>query len=146
VRAQLYNELGGFDPNIFMYAEDTDLCKRIRDKDYAIGYAAKARVTHMFGQSSQGELRPRMVYENNRSRIYYFAKHEGEKTASKARSMMAAGAFLRAGIWSVISILSPSKHELAKNNAAGFVQIAKQTMATETHPAQIAVPEDVIGV
>jgi GT2 family glycosyltransferase len=96
VRSDVFNQLGGFDPAIFMYAEDTDLCRRIRDRGLEVGFIAGARFTHLHGQSSAGELRPRMVVEHNRSRIYYFAKHVGPIAACAGRALMVAGALLRA--------------------------------------------------
>jgi len=97
-RADTFNQLGGFDPAIFMYAEDTDLCRRIRDVGLEVGYISGARFTHLHGQSSTGELRPRMIVEHNRSRIYYFRKHAGPVAAAASRAIMVAGAILRAAI------------------------------------------------
>jgi len=31
IKKELYSKVGGFDENIFMYLEDTDLCKRISE-------------------------------------------------------------------------------------------------------------------
>ncbi len=124
VRADLYNELGGFDPRIFMYAEDTDLCKRIRDKGLAVAYVAGAKITHVHGQSSVGSLRPKMIFEHNRSRIYYFLKHDGPAVAGAARGWMVAGALLRAVLW-FGAALAGRKGALASGSA--FVTVAALT-------------------
>ncbi|HEY3328447.1 MAG TPA: glycosyltransferase family 2 protein [Capsulimonadaceae bacterium] len=124
VRADLFNQLGGFDPRIFMYAEDTDLSKRIRDRGLGIAYVASARVTHHHGQSSGGAIRPRMIFEHNRSRIYYFLKHESPAVATTARAIMVAGALLRGLLWLGASVTG---RRGALANASSFFVVAAQT-------------------
>lgn len=128
VRSTLFNELGGFDPAFHMYAEDTDLCKRIRDRGLRIGYVAGARFTHFHGQSSVGSLRPAMIVAHNISRIYYFRKHVNDSTASTARAIMVVGAVLRALIWSVLALaLRPGAASAAK----AFYEVARLTARAE---------------
>lgn len=98
VRADLFNSLNGFDPAIFMYAEDTELCLRIRSRGYQVAYFARARFVHLHGQSSAGELRPRMIAEHNISRMYFFAKRSGRPAAAAARAIMTFGALARAAL------------------------------------------------
>src|SRR5512141_1374128 len=38
VRKTVYDQVGGFDPNLFIYYEDVDWCKRIAEAGYAIYY------------------------------------------------------------------------------------------------------------
>jgi len=129
-RAELFNKLGGFDAAIFMYAEDTDLCKRIRGEGFEVGYIAGAKITHHHGKSSEGELRPRMIFEHNRSRIYYFNKHEGVLTAWVARCAMAAGAALRSILWRGAGALGRTSKATASRNASSFWKIAILTAKT----------------
>ncbi|MDR3710540.1 MAG: glycosyltransferase family 2 protein [Capsulimonadaceae bacterium] len=124
VRAGLFNELGGFDPAIYMYAEDTDLCKRIRERGLEIGYVAGAHITHYHGQSSVGSLRPAMIVEHNRARIYYFLKHSAAGVASAARLVMVAGALLRALIWSCAALAGRKE---AARAASSFLTVACAT-------------------
>ncbi len=128
VRGPLYNALGGFDPSIFMYAEDSDLCRRIRDRGLLVAYVASARFTHLHGQSSVGALRPRMIAEYNRSRIYYVAKHTRSRAAAiAARRWMVVGALLRAAVWAVIAVSGTHRDALPAQRAAGFVRVAVAT-------------------
>jgi GT2 family glycosyltransferase len=43
---ELYNRLGGFDSNIFAYAEDLDLCWRLRLAGYRIAYCPEVVLLH----------------------------------------------------------------------------------------------------
>jgi N-acetylglucosaminyl-diphospho-decaprenol L-rhamnosyltransferase len=45
-------ELGGFDEAYFMYAEDIDLCWRVRQAGWGVTYVPKAVVTHLRGLST----------------------------------------------------------------------------------------------
>ncbi|WP_210487537.1 glycosyltransferase family 2 protein [Microvirga antarctica] len=52
VRRALFLQLGGFDPHIFLFYEDDDLCRRIADSGAALVYVPQAVVRHGRGRSS----------------------------------------------------------------------------------------------
>lgn len=57
IRRELFHTLGGFDPNIFLFFEDDDLCRRVVDQGYPILYVHEAVVTHLRGKSSTPNLK-----------------------------------------------------------------------------------------
>ena len=57
VRRELWEKIGGFDENIFMYGEDVDLSWRVRAEGYTLRYVPKAVVNHYCYQSA-GEIKP----------------------------------------------------------------------------------------
>lgn len=73
VRTDVLRQAGPFDPVFGSYYEDYDLCRRIRDLGYKIGFATEARVRHFSGGSTTTEaqerrrmrqvIRNRMLYE-----------------------------------------------------------------------------------
>ncbi|MFL5034693.1 MAG: glycosyltransferase family 2 protein [Microvirga sp.] len=52
VRRDLFLRLGGFDPNIFLFYEDDDLCRRIADAGHALIHVHDAVARHARGASS----------------------------------------------------------------------------------------------
>lgn len=52
VRRKAFEALGGFDPHIFMYAEDVDLSWRIRKQGYKVKYVPKSSLMHYTYQSA----------------------------------------------------------------------------------------------
>ena len=46
IRRSVFDSLGGFDPNIFMYAEDVDLSWRVRSMGYKALYIPKVCIVH----------------------------------------------------------------------------------------------------
>jgi N-acetylglucosaminyl-diphospho-decaprenol L-rhamnosyltransferase len=70
-RRSTLDELGGFDEDYFMYAEDADLCWRARRAGWGVAYVPGAVVTHLRGVSTA--RRPyRMLLAHHRS-VYRFA-------------------------------------------------------------------------
>ena len=57
VRRSVFEEIGGFDESIFMYAEDVDLSWRIRAKNYTIHYLPGVVVNH-YAYQKAGEVKP----------------------------------------------------------------------------------------
>jgi N-acetylglucosaminyl-diphospho-decaprenol L-rhamnosyltransferase len=51
-RRSALEEVGGFDEAYFMYAEDMDLCWRLHDAGWGVGFAGAAAVTHVQGVST----------------------------------------------------------------------------------------------
>lgn len=52
LRADLLRDLGGLDESAFMYLEDMDLCRRIRDRGLRVRFVAGATATHTGGAST----------------------------------------------------------------------------------------------
>jgi hypothetical protein len=48
----LFEKLGGFDEQFFMYGEDLDLCWRVRESGMQVWYHPEIRVIHLKGRSS----------------------------------------------------------------------------------------------
>lgn len=57
VRREAFEQLGGFDETIFMYAEDVDLSWRLRLQGYRIRYLPQAAVLH-YAYRTAGEVKP----------------------------------------------------------------------------------------
>lgn len=57
IRRDVYEQIGGFDEQFFMYAEDVDLSWRVRASGYKLKYVPKAVIRHFCYQSA-GEVKP----------------------------------------------------------------------------------------
>ena len=55
-------EIDGFDNNFFMYFEDVDLCRRVRENDKKVVREPKAKVVHFGGQSVSSDFRRKKMY------------------------------------------------------------------------------------
>ncbi|MEK7236363.1 MAG: glycosyltransferase family 2 protein [Nitrospirota bacterium] len=74
VRRSLLQQLGGLDEAFFMYFEDVDLCRRLRQQGYRVRHVAEAEIVHFIGRSS-GRDRERLQLVWAFSRIRYVEKH-----------------------------------------------------------------------
>ena len=74
IRRQDLDEVGGFDPRFFMYAEDVDLCAAVRARGRLVLFSAEPEVVHLRGRSVASA--PAMVqHAYRRSQIAFYAKH-----------------------------------------------------------------------
>lgn len=70
-----YLEMGGLDPELFLFFNDVDLCRRLWKKGRRIRYLAEAEVVHHGGASTKGYSK--FVVTWFRNRIAYYRKHYG---------------------------------------------------------------------
>ena len=78
IRREVLDRVGVFDDNYFMYWEDTDLCKRIRDAGWQIWFLPEPQIMHFTGKGGGKrslKLRLFMMFAMHRSAYYYFLKH-----------------------------------------------------------------------
>lgn len=75
-RRAILEEVGAFDERFFMYAEDVDLCTRIREAGYRVLFTPDAEITHRRGLSAATNSE-RVYLESHLSRLYFYEKHYG---------------------------------------------------------------------
>ena len=75
-RRALFEQIGGFDPAIFLYHEDDDLALRLREHG-PLMYCAGARVMHLSGHGAPRKpaVAEFKAYHSARSRVYVLGKY-----------------------------------------------------------------------
>ena len=80
IRREAFMQAGGFDEGYFMYAEDVDLCDRLRKAGWKIIYQPDARMTHHAAGSTR-RAPYRMIRHHHFSLIRYaYNKSKGAPT------------------------------------------------------------------
>jgi N-acetylglucosaminyl-diphospho-decaprenol L-rhamnosyltransferase len=93
IRRSALAAVGGMDERFFLYCEDTDICKRLRDAGHDVRYEPAAIASHVGGQSgSRSALRPVLAA----SRVAYARKHSGRLAAGAERAAIAVGELVHA--------------------------------------------------
>ncbi|MFH1833041.1 MAG: glycosyltransferase family 2 protein [Candidatus Levyibacteriota bacterium] len=72
IRRDLLEKLNGFDEKIFMYMEDMELCYRIKENGFLVGFYPKAKILHKERGSSNREFAIVNIYQ---SLLYFSKKH-----------------------------------------------------------------------
>jgi len=81
--------VGGFDERFFLYEEDADLCRRLREAGWHVVFTPAAEVKHHLGRSmSKAPARARLEY--HRSHLLYYRKHNGPLSRAALRIHLAA--------------------------------------------------------
>jgi hypothetical protein len=89
VRREAYEEVGGLDEGFFMYSEELDWCRRIKEAGWDIVYLPTASVIHHEGKSSEQVVPARHIHFQS-SKVRYFAKHHGRFQAGIVRWFLLA--------------------------------------------------------
>lgn len=90
VRREACADVGLLDEQFFMYCEEIDWCRRIKQAGWQIMHVPGARVVHHGGRSTQ-QVAGRMFVELHRSRFRLFAKHCSRRYQWAARGIVAVG-------------------------------------------------------
>jgi GT2 family glycosyltransferase len=102
------DEVGGFDPHIFLYYEDTDLCYRIRYAGYVVRYVPVSTIIHLGGGSSRSSgLSARALSESIVSMRYFVRKHMGRGHACILTLAIGLSALAMWCIFALFGLLSP---------------------------------------
>ncbi|MEZ5016638.1 MAG: glycosyltransferase family 2 protein [Flavipsychrobacter sp.] len=75
VRADLYHKVGGLDKDLYAHMEEVDLCWRLKNAGYKIGYIGQSTVFHVGGSViSYGS--PQKLFYNFRNNLVLLLKNE----------------------------------------------------------------------
>ena len=94
-----------FDERFFLYAEDTELCRRLV-RHGRIVFVPDAVFGHALGASSE-TARWEAVARYNRGKELYFRIHHGRTSEAGCWLLDRMGALLRWAVWCVVALLRP---------------------------------------
>ena len=117
VRRQAALEVGGFDPNFFVYSDETDFCKRLSDAGWRILHVPSARAIHHDQMAQDAAGAERRIVEYHRNRDLYLRKHLGRTRAFLLRPVLAWPYLLRALAALVLPGHSPRRYWLHARQA-----------------------------
>ena len=75
MKKSLFNQLNGFDPDYFLYAEETDLCLRVRKAGHEIHVCLDVTVEHIGGASQRHEKIAAMRLKKQQGLYLFYQKH-----------------------------------------------------------------------
>jgi N-acetylglucosaminyl-diphospho-decaprenol L-rhamnosyltransferase len=84
--------VGGWDERYFLYSEEIDYQRRVRDAGFAIRFVASAVCTHIGGESN---VNPRLFALLTANRLRYFRRYHGRLETLLFRLALTVGAGLR---------------------------------------------------
>jgi GT2 family glycosyltransferase len=109
VRRSAGGEVGWLDPAFFVYSDEVDFCKRLRDAGWSVLYVPDAEAVH-HEQLSTGAGASRRIVEFSRNRDRYLRKHHGRFVAGMVRWLTAAAYLERALAALVLPGHSPRRY------------------------------------
>jgi N-acetylglucosaminyl-diphospho-decaprenol L-rhamnosyltransferase len=89
IRKDVFNQIGGFSDNYFMYSEDVDLCLKAVSAGFKNYYISKPKIVHYGGGSTK--IRKKNFFSDimiTESRMRYFRKYRGEVYSVTFRFMI----------------------------------------------------------
>lgn len=78
IRRETWEQVGDFDERFFAYQEDSDYCRRARQKGWKIMYVPISHIIHYGGEGGSKAQPIKSIYQWHRSYFLYYRKHFAE--------------------------------------------------------------------
>lgn len=78
IKKRIFLQVSGFDEKIFLYYEDLDLCKKVKEMKKKVIYYPDFKVLHLGGKSTDGKSSQKIEYF--KSQDYYYKKWFSKKS------------------------------------------------------------------
>lgn len=142
IRAEALAKVGFFDPAFFLYSEEVDLCRRIKNAGYEIWYWPDIVVIHVGGESSRqvkslemSSSGSQLIVWRMRSTLLYYRKHHGVSAwLAKWLELSLYGLSALRNRWS-----RDSRRKLRARRSESLIQCMRQAW-TDTRGGRISPP------
>jgi GT2 family glycosyltransferase len=135
VRRSVFERVGRFNPEYFMYCEDLDLCYRVQNAGLRNYYIGTATVIHHGGQSTNSQSDDQFSSLMMRESVLTFVRAtRGYLYASILRSATAFGAFCRLSLLAIAMIfaLSSSRRNSVSRAIVKWARVFRWAIGLET--------------
>lgn len=74
IRRDVFNKIGMFDENFFLFGEDADLCFRAREQGFKVKHVPKSEVLHKGGATIE-KIKSKQLFYGVRNKIWLIFRH-----------------------------------------------------------------------
>ncbi|HEY7120691.1 MAG TPA: glycosyltransferase family 2 protein [Tepidisphaeraceae bacterium] len=124
IRRDVYEATGGFDDRFFMYAEETDLCWRMRQSGKLL-FCPEAQIIHLVGESAKKATSNRL-FHINRALLKLFRKHHGVAYMVLANALMCLFYLVRVPLMKIGTLFGIGGQELNEKTRAYWQTLKEQ--------------------
>ncbi len=124
-RRDLWEKLGGLDEKYFMYIEDVDYCKRVREAGYRVVYTPYVEIIHYQGAGCAW-IGENALRNTKNSYLIYTKKFYGKCSIVFLRTGLCIVMFMRAIAFYFLSLFS--KSIIVKKKARAFMKVSFQLL------------------
>lgn len=133
IRRAILAHVGLLDEGFFMYAEDADLCYRVRKAGFGIHYLPDIQIIHHRGQSSGFEQRKQrgqrvntaLLVTLHRSKAHYLRKHYGSAQARIYGLLVGVYSLRKLGMTLVAYILQKIDKEAWESISSAYLALMR---------------------
>lgn len=90
VRREAFEQIGSFDEQFFIYFEESDLCRRLRQEGWEVWLTPEAKIRHIWHAATRA-AKYQIIFEE--SRYKYFKKYYGKRVADLVEVVMHTGKY-----------------------------------------------------
>lgn len=126
-RRTVLEQVGGFDEGYFMYSEELDWCRRVKEAGWRIVYLPTAQIVHHEGKSSEQVVAARHIRFQT-SKVRYFRKFHGPLAAQILRVFILV-AFAVEWVIEAMKWLLGSRRSLRRDRMAAYRQLLASRLA-----------------
>lgn len=117
VRREAWDAVGGFDPAMWMYAEDLDLCWRVRRAGWSVRYVPDALVEHHVAASTTQAFGGDRLARSQRAADAWSARRLGPARTRALTALAVAAGHARATTLGVAARLRPVRYGWRRDRA-----------------------------
>jgi len=122
VRRESIERVGVLDESFFMYFEETDWCKRMKQAGGEVWFVPAAKVVH-FGGGTFAHYSEKRLVAYHRSLLHFFHKHHPAWQGMLLRCILVVRSLLRLMVWGVLSLLTRAERRTRSRSALrGYVK------------------------
>lgn len=126
-RRSIYEQVGGMDAGYFMYSEELDWCRRIKDVGWRVVYLPEAKITHLEGKSSEQAVTHRHI-NFNRAKLRYFRKYHGPTAYRLLRFSLLFGYLFQIELEAIKALLG-HKRDLRIQRIRSYWQVIRSGLS-----------------
>jgi GT2 family glycosyltransferase len=122
VRRTAMDRIGNLDEGFFMYFEETDWCRRMKEAGGEVSYVPGPGIIH-YGGGATGHYDEARLLSYHRSLLRFFRKHHTPPAGVLLRGVLIFRSLIRIPVWIVYGLTHVSRRAAASSTLRGYLRV-----------------------